>query len=187
MSRRAIIALLVGAAVALSGCGSGEGSSSQFEAQTEGIYLTIGGLTYQVQMSRYLNPGDVEDAEYLNGLPEGIPAQLPGDETWFGIWMRVKNYSEEPLTPTSSFTIVDTEENEFRPVPLDAGSNPFVYEPKELRHAQVLPTPDTAAATGPIQGALILFRLTTESLQNRPLKLHIEQGGSQTGIIDIDL
>ena len=53
------------------------------------------------------------------GLPDGIAPQLPGDETWFGVWMRVKNYSDETLTPTDEFTIVDTEENEFRPIPLD--------------------------------------------------------------------
>ena len=102
--------------------------------------------------------------------------------------MRVKNYSDETLTPTSTFTIVDTEENEFRPVPLDPAVNPFVYEPIELQHAQVLPTPDTAAASGPIQGSLILFRLKTDSLQNRPLKLLIEAGGGEEPyVIDLDL
>ena len=50
-------------------------------------------------MSRFLNPGDPEDKEYLHGLPEGVPAVLPGDEIWFGVWMRVKNYSDETLTP----------------------------------------------------------------------------------------
>jgi hypothetical protein len=184
MLRKLLLLTLVAAFFA--GCGNkGE---EHIEAETEGIYLVAGGLTYQVQMSRYLNPGDVEDAEYLNGLPEGIPAKLPGDETWFGVWMRVKNYSEEALTPTTNFTIVDTEENEFRPVPLDTSRNPFVFEPIELQHAQVLPAPDTAASSGTIQGSLILFRLTTDSLQNRPLKLHIEAGGGEEPrIIDLDL
>ena len=90
--------------------------------------------------------------------------------------MRVKNYSDETLTPTDEFMIVDTEGNESAPVPLDRATNPFVYEPIVLQHAQVLPTPDTAAASGPIQGSLILFRLKTDSLQNRPLELEIEQG-----------
>lgn len=175
---------LVLAAFALAACGNKEGIVK--EASTEGIHVDVGGLTYQVQMSRYLNPADVEDEEYLQGLPEGITPELPGDETWFGVWMRVKNYSDEPLTPTTSFTIVDTEENEYRPVPL-ADTNPFVYEATTLQHAQVLPTPDTAAASGPIQGALILFRLKTESLQNRPLVLEIEQGGDTPAEVDLDL
>jgi hypothetical protein len=156
-------------------------------AETEGVYVDVAGLTYQVQLSRFLNPGDVEDAQYLQGLPAGISPQLPGDEIWFGVWMRVKNYSDPTLTPTNEFVITDTEGNKYRPVPLDPKTNVFVYQPIALRHANVLPTPDTAAASGPIQGSLILFRLKTDSLQNRPLKLEIEQNGAETGEVDLDL
>jgi hypothetical protein len=183
MLRKLVLLVFVAAFVA--GCGDKEAIVTK--AETEGVYVDVGGLTYQVQLSRFLNPGDVEDRQYLQGLPEGIPAQLPGDEIWFGVWMRVKNYSEEALTPTNSFTIIDTEENEFRPVPLDVETNPFVYDPLKLQHSQVLPTPDSAASSGPIQGSLILFRLKTDSLQNRPLRLEIEQGGATTGEIDLDL
>jgi hypothetical protein len=179
------LVLLVFVAAFFAGCGDKEAVIT--EAETEGVYVDVGGLTYQVQMSRFLNPGDPEDKEYLHGLPEGVPAALPGDEIWFGVWMRVKNYSDETLLPTDSFRIVDTEEDEFRPVPLDSESNPFVYEPFELRHAQVLPAPDTAASSGPIQGSLILFRLKSDALGNRPLKLEIEKNGTTTGVIDLDL
>jgi len=183
MLRKLVLLVFVAAFVA--GCGNKESVITQ--AETEGVYVDVGGLTYQVQMSRFLNPGDIEDRQYLTGLPEGIPKELPGDEIWFGVWMRVKNYSDESLTPTDTFTIVDTEGDEFRPVPLDARTNPFVYEPIPLHHAHVLPTPDSAAASGPIQGSLILFRLKTATLQNRPLKLEIEQGADQTAEIDLDL
>jgi hypothetical protein len=184
MLRKILVA--VAAAALLAGCGNkGE---EHIEAETEGIYLTAGGLTYQVQISRFLNPGTVDDFEYLMGLPEGIERELPGDETWFGVWMRVKNYAEETLTPTTQFTIVDTEDTEYRPVPLDPARNPFVYEPVPLRHAEVLPLPNSANQSGPIQGSLILFRLRTESLQNRPLKLMIETGGDEEPrIVDLDL
>ena len=131
--------------------------------------------------------GCIEDKQYLMGLPDGIAPQLPGDETWFGVWMRVKNYSDASLTPTDTFRIEDTEGDEFRPIALDSAANPFVYEPILLHHAQVLPTPDTAAASGPIQGSLILFRLKVNSLQNRPLKLMIEKEGAESGEIDLDL
>ena len=63
----------------------------------------------------------------------------------------------------------------------------FVYDPILLQHAQVLPTPDTAASSGPIQGSLILFRLKTASLQNRPLKLFIEHEGVESAEVDLDL
>ena len=178
------LVLLVFAVAFIAGCGNKE--SVITEAETEGVYVDVGGLTYQVQLSRFLTPGDVEDKQYLEGLPTGTSPQLPGDEIWFGVWMRVKNYAGGPLTPTESFTIVDTEGNEFRPVPL-AASNPFIYEPIVLQQSQVLPTPDSAAASGPIQGSLILFRLKTDALQNRPLKLEIEQDGANTGEIDLDL
>ncbi len=180
LRRFVLIALL---ATAFAGCGVEE---YIHEAETEGIYVDVGNLVYQVQLSRFLNPGDVEDREYLMGLPTGTPAQPPGDEIWFGVWMRVKNYSDETLTPSDEFTIVDTEENEFRPIELD-DTNVFAYRPFPLGPDQVKPTPDSAAASGPIQGSLILFKLPTDSLQNRPLKLEIEQAGSETAEIDLDL
>jgi len=173
-------------ALALVAVGCGEKHDFVHQAETEGIYVDVGNLVYQVQMSRYLNPGDVEDREYLMGLPEGVAPELPGDETWFGVWMRVKNYTDETLTPATSFTIVDTDENAFRPVPL-ADTNVFAYRPVPLGPDEVKPKPDTAAASGPIQGSLLLYRLPTESLQNRPLRLEIEQGGSETAEIDLDL
>jgi hypothetical protein len=179
------LVLLVFVAAAFAGCGNKTAIIT--EAETEGVYVDVAGLTYQVQMSRYLNPGDPEDKEYLTGLPTGTDPVLPGDEIWFGVWMRVKNYSGGPLTPTDTFRIVDTEEDEFHPVEIDTEANPFAYRPVLLQHSQVLPTPDTAAASGPIQGSLILFRLTTDSLQNRPLKLEIEQEGAEPAEVDLDL
>jgi len=183
MLRKILLLTLVAALFA--GCGNK--TVEHIEAETEGIYLTAGGLTYQVQMSRFLNPGTIDDAQYLMGLPEGVDRQLPGDEIWFGIWMRVKNYSDETLTPTTNFTIVDTEDNEYRPVPL-AASNPFQYVPVPLQHSQLIPLPNSANQSGPIQGSLLLFRLKTDSLQNRPLKLYIEAGGGEEPrIVDLDL
>src|SRR3954447_12469353 len=96
------------ACLALAGCG--EKTDITTFAETEGIYLDVGNLVYQVQLSRYLNPADVEDREYLVGVPAD-EAQLTADEIWFGVWMRVKNYSDETLTPTTQFRITDTEKN----------------------------------------------------------------------------
>jgi hypothetical protein len=175
--------LIAVAALLLAGCGDKE-SDVKF-AETEGVTVTVAGLDYQVQLSRFLNPGSIDDDEYLMGLPGG--ATLPGgDEIWFGVWMRVKNYSGGTLTPTSTFTIKDTEGNEYHPVPLPA-TNVFRYAPQPLLQSQVLPVPNSAAASGPIQGSLILFRLKSDSLQNRPLELEIEQSGDQPATVDLDL
>jgi hypothetical protein len=183
MLRKLVLLVFVAAFVA--GCGNKTATISV--AETEGVYVDVGGLTYQVQMSRYLNPFDVEDKEYLRGLAVDVNPVLPKGKTWFGVWMRVKNYSDGPLKTSDSFKITDTEGNEFSPIHQDAATNPFVYEPLLLQHAQVLPPPDTAAASGVIQGSLILFQLTTDSLQNRPLTLEIEQPGAKPGEVDLDL
>jgi len=178
-----VLALAALAALALAGCG--DKTDYIRTADTEGVYVDVGNLVYQVQISRYLNPADVEDREYLVGVPPN-EATLAADELWFGVFMRVKNYSDETLKPTTQFFITDTEGNKFYPVPLPA-SNPFAYNPKPLGPDQVYPPPDSAAASGPIQGSLILFKLKTESIQNRPLVLHIEQPGQDGAEIDLDL
>ena len=178
---RRLLALATVVALALAGCG--DKHAYNHEAETEGEYVDVGNLVYQVQMSRFLNPGDREDREYLQGLPAGTPP-LAADETYFGVWMRVKNYTNETLQPTDDITIVDTEEQRYQPLPLD---NVFAYNPGPLGPDQVLPLPDTAAASGPIQGSLILYRLKDESISNRPLVLHIEQPGTEGSEISLDL
>jgi hypothetical protein len=177
-------AFVVAAVAALAFAGCGEKTDTIQFAETEGIYVDVGKLVYQVQLSRFLNPGDPEDKQYLVGVP---PNEQPtAGETWFGVFMRVKNYSDETLTPTTQFVIKDTEGAEYFPVKLPE-SNVFAYNPYPLGPDEVLPRPDTAAASGPIQGALILFKLKIASLQNRPLVLHIQQPGQDEAQIDLDL
>ncbi len=184
MRRLSLIVLL---ATGLLAAGCGNKQAVVHEADTEGVTVDVGSLQYQVQISRYLNPHDVEDKQYLAGLPEGTALDPGGSELWFGVWMRVKNYGPDTATPTTDFKITDTEKNEFEPVPQNAAVNPFVFVPVPLQHAQVLPGPETAAANGPIQGSLILFRLKSAAIQNRPLELHIAQGSEPESIVQLDL
>ena len=86
-------------------------------AETEGIYVSVDDLTYQVQISRILNPASAEDEAYLKGLPED--EEPAADEVWFGVFMRVENETDEELTAAEGFKIVDTQETEFEPVELD--------------------------------------------------------------------
>jgi hypothetical protein len=175
-------ALLV---LAAAGCGRGEGVRTT--AETEGLYLDIGGLKYQVQLSRYINPADPEDAEYLAGLPEST-AEPQSDETWFGVWVRVQNVSGETRRAADTWEIHDTQENVYRPIPIDREDNPFIYDAVDVPPDAVLPQPDTAAAQGPIQGLLLLFKLKTESLQNRPLELKFSHGAQgQVATYDLDV
>jgi hypothetical protein len=178
------LALLVTAALAAGGCATGH-SSIVKTAETEGIYLDLGGMKYQVQISRYMNPSDVEDRSYLAGLPTGV--EPTGKETWFGVFMRVENETDRPLPAAHDFEIVDTQENVYRPIPLDAKSNPFAYQGGEVGPRSILPLPDSAAGNTPIQGALVLFKVKVESLQNRPLELHIIGSGGDKATVALDV
>jgi hypothetical protein len=179
-----LIACLL-AALVLAGCGDKQ--SVVTSAETEGVTVELDGLKYQVQVSRYLNPNDQEDRYYLRGMPQGTALDPGKDNVWFAVFMRVKNEGGRTLTPTTSFTITDTQDNKFQPLPIDEKANPFLYVPVPIPHAGVLPEPETPAANGPIQGSLILFRIKTDSLQNRPLMLHIEGSAGAEATVDLDL
>src|SRR3954449_13044168 len=103
MRRRSMIALVAAAGLAAGGCGSADTRSV---AETEGLYVDVGPLSYQVQISRYLDPGDTEDKYYLAGLPAGT-AQAGNGDVWFGVFMRIKNSSKQTQTPASDFMIED--------------------------------------------------------------------------------
>jgi hypothetical protein len=183
MPRRLAVLVLAALALVAAGCGHEE----RTVGETEGIYLDVGGLKYQVQMSRYINPNDVEDREYLIGLPEST-APPDEDETWFGVWVRIQNESDEPLPAADTWEIHDTQDNIFRPIPVDTEINPFVFAPGDIPPATVWPLADSAAGQGPTQGMLLLFKVTTESLQNRPLELRFSAGPQgQVGTYDLDV
>jgi hypothetical protein len=185
MRRFSLIAVVCAAALLAAGCGD---KQSVVTNAAEGSTVMLGGLNYQVQLSRYLNPNDSEDAYYLRGLPQGTSLDPGKGSVWFAIWMRVKNPSPKPLTPVSTFTITDTQNNKFQPLPMDPKLNPFLYLPAPIPHAGLLPSPDTPASNvGPLAGALILFRLDVDSLQNRPLILHIEGPANTEAQVSLDL
>ena len=172
-------------ALLFAGCGNKE-EGGVTVADTEGIYLDIDNLKYQVQISRYLNPSDVEDKSYLTGLPQST-AQPGGDETWFGVFMRVQNTTDEPQTPSNDFKIVDTQDNVYRPVPMDTKINPFAYKADPIAGGSLLPEPDSAASENTIQGSLLLFKVKTDSLQNRPLELRFTGSDGTEGVVDLDV
>jgi hypothetical protein len=172
------------------GCGHDEDATTAIQqtAETEGLYLDVNGLKYQIQMSRYMNPNDVEDREYLVGLPEGSE-EPSADEIYFGVWVRVENTSEDETRPAASiWEIHDTQENVYRPLSIDTDLNPFAFAPVDVPPKTVIPRASTAAGQGPIQGLMLLFKIRNESFQNRPLELKFRNGGSgQEGTYDLDV
>ncbi|HUR85385.1 MAG TPA: hypothetical protein VMY78_08565 [Solirubrobacteraceae bacterium] len=173
----------------LAACGNHPDKTARtVHAENEGLYLDIGSLKYQVQVSRQLNPNDVQDRAYLAGIPED-QRELKSDEVWFGVFVRVQNENDQAIAPANDIKIVDTQEDEFRPLALDE-SNQFAYRSTQaIPPDDVLPLPDTPAYDTPIRGTMLLFKLTLTSLANRPLELEIEGTGTpaQTGIIDLDV
>lgn len=170
----------------LSACGKHPDETARVvQIESEGLYLNVGELKYQVQLSRQLNPDDTQDAPYLAGLPAD-QRELKANEVWFGVFMQVQNEAAEPMPPSGEIRIVDTQEETFRPLSLP-DSNEFAYRPSEpIAPGKVIPLRDTPGYDTPIRGALLLFKLTLTALDNRPLELIIDSP-SQTGIIDLDV
>jgi hypothetical protein len=155
-------------AAALTGCGV---ERDKTFAESEAIALEIGGLVYQVQISRQLNPGDAEDRGYLVDLAPNI-ANLTPAQTWFGVFIRSFNNSDRSLTSASRFEIVDTTDTVFKPTPLGP-KNVFAYRMRTLAPDDTIPPRNSAAIYGPTQGELLLFKLSLASLENRPLELRV--------------
>ena len=179
-----LLVVLAALAVVASGCGNKV--EVRTLGETEGTYIDIDELKYQIQISRYLNQNDVEDQAYLKGLPPGTE-QPAGDETWFGVFLRVQNETDKTIAPANDFEIVDTLENVYRPIPLDRESNVFAYQPDPIAPGSLIPEPDSVSSEGVIQGSLLLFKVKTSSLQNRPLEFKFRRGSGTQGTVDLDV
>lgn len=185
MSRRRTVFALLLIAFAVGGCANKE--AVVHEARTEGIYLDVGELDYQVQISRQLNPAIVPDDSYVKGIPDHL-AELDDDETWFVVFVRVQNQTKEAHPAAEDFEIIDTQEKVYRPIAIDTEANPFQYKPRVVPPGDLIPKPDSVAATNSAQGAMLLFKLTLESLGNRPLEFKITPpDGGQPAVVDLDV
>jgi hypothetical protein len=183
---RIVLGLLASvAALAVAGCGH----HRETVAENEGVYLDLGPMKYQVQISRWLNPTDPQDFEFFRGLPSGMTPALPADELWFGVFMRVENPSDRAQPMADRFVIEDTQGQKYEPVQLDQKTNPLVYRPGvDLPPVSIFPPRDTLGDQSFAQGGELLFKIKTSSNQNRPLVLHIsDTQGSFEGEVDLDV
>ncbi|MDP2711716.1 MAG: hypothetical protein Q8O56_10905 [Solirubrobacteraceae bacterium] len=172
----------------LAACGVHHDKSAPIQhIESEGFYLSLGDLKYQVQISRQLNPDDIQDRAFLNGVNPS-ERELGENEVWFGVFIQVENEADRPLRPSGEIEITDTQDEVFAPLALTE-ANAFAYRSTEaIPPGEILPLPDTPAYDTAIRGSLLLFKLTLESLDNRPLELKIESSTTrQTGIIDLDV
>lgn len=182
MRRLPTLAAVLTASLGLAACNAEEEVTL---AHTEGIQVTTGELTYQVQISRQLNPNDVEDQAYLRNV-SFADRRLADDEEWFAVFVRVKNDTDEAHEAADHFAIEDTTGEEYEPVDVDS---PFAYEPRVVEPEGEIPIPDSTAATSTTNGGLLLFKIERRSLENRPLELIIENPDdkSEHAVVDLDV
>jgi hypothetical protein len=179
------IASLLAMAVGVSACGKTNDPTS---AENNGVYVTAGPVTYQLQVSRQLNQYSTEDSQYVRGLPSGTPATLSPTQIWYAVFLWAKNQTRQAQTTSDNFDIVDTQGNHYYPVAINPSLNQYAWTPKRLGPNGIEPGPDTAASFGPTQGGLLLFKLNTSVYDNRPLMLQIKSpGGKVWASISLDL
>ena len=191
LRKPAFAALALIASLALGACGDSHTRVSTGtyagESGANAPYLNVGPLVYEVQLSRALNPADTEDASYLSGLTPFQREVGPGEE-WFAVFLQVYNESGQPHSAATSLTITDTQGNRYTPT-IPGEANQFAYRGGKVGSKGQIPVPNSVAASGPTQGALLLYKIKVQSLDNRPLELKIvdPEDSSQSATAELDV
>lgn len=162
--------------LALAACGLDESKSDI----REGEPVELGGLQYNVLFARYLNPDDVEDREYLVGQPAPAPDQL-----YLGVFVQVLNKDKENAqTIPPEWTLIDSQEEEY--FPLLSESSYALRLGGSVGPEDQVPALDSTAQVGPIQGSMVLFVISDETTEARPLELLIPgEDGPATVELDV--
>jgi hypothetical protein len=174
----ALVLLIALAVLGVAGCGNNDPGK---EAD-EGVPIVLGDLKYNVQETRFLNPSQPDDKEYLAG--QTLPT--PHGKSYLGVFLTIHNQGDAPVRiPTNAdLSVVDTTGAAYQSIP----SHTDFAAPlgSTLAPGGDIPGPGTAAANGPTQGALVLFLVDQNLSENRPPKLEINSQG-ETGEITLDL
>jgi hypothetical protein len=141
------------------------------ESGANAPYLDVGPLSYEVQLSRQLNPTNSEDSSYLKGLTPAARQLAPGQE-WFAVFLQVYNHTGQGLPAATAITVSDTQANTYVPVVPDQ-TNEYAFRGGLVPAKGQLPALDTTPALGPSQGSMLLYKIRVVSLDNRPLELKI--------------
>jgi len=178
-NKGALALVLLGALAVLGVAGCGNDLSKEAD---EGIPIQLGNLKLIVQETRFLNPSQPDDKEYLEG--QQVPA--PQGKSYLGVFLTIHNSGDSAArVPTNAqMSVVDTTGAAYASIP----SHTDFAAPlgSTLAGGADIPAPGTAAANGPTQGALVLFLVPEGISENRPLKLEIEAQG-ETGEITLDI
>ena len=161
----------------MTGCGKVEHKIGR-----EGQGIRVGGVTYNVYITRQLNPFDAEDSAYTQGEKADVPGYY-----FYGVFLTACNENDHGsrLMPTSNFAIRDSQGDRFMPLSLPK-TNIFAYRPKPLAKKSCVPPVGSIAATAPSSGALLIFKVPVVAVENRPLELQIQAGG-ESHRIELDI
>jgi hypothetical protein len=178
--RTGVLAVALSLAVALIGvAGCGEEETKHV---VEGEPLELGELSFNVQITRFLNPSDPEDRDYVVG--QQLPP--PEGQDYLGVFIEIENEGdEEARLPTAAdLSVVDTTGAAYEALESDS---PFAFDLGGTidAHSEV-PAADTPAASGPTQGSIVLFQVPSNIGDNRPLELEITHRG-EDGTIELDI
>jgi hypothetical protein len=167
-----VLASVAALAVGLSACGRVNNPSTE---ENDGVYVTAGPITYQLQVSRTLNPYATEDSQYIKGLPL-VDRSIAARQLWYGVFLWAKNQTKLTASTDNTFDILDTEGRHYYPLPVSPSLNGYAWTPETLSPGGIQPAPNTQASFGPTQGGLLLFKLNQTVYDNRPLILEIRGG-----------
>lgn len=150
------------------------------EPAREGLAIDIGGINYNVFITRQLNLAIPPDKAYYKG-----PPARPGNAL-YGVFLQACNISEdEDRVTTDDFKVEDNQGNEFEPIELP-DDNAFAYRSVKLQGEECIPEEGSVAQLGPTAGSMLLFDFPLENTENRPLEL-VVTGGGETKRFELDL
>jgi hypothetical protein len=177
--------LVLLAAIILSACGEHKEPGVD-EPAREGLAIDVGGVDYNVYLTRELNLKIPPDKAYYNGKPAKKGHAL------YGIFIRTCNEGTEPVTSAKNFTVEDNQGNEFEPIEVDE-DNAFAYKPRRLGEGDCIPEDGSVAQLGPTAASMLIFDFPLQNTENRPLELHIEgpydfaKGKRESKTVELDL
>ncbi len=174
-------------AVGLSACGDKVGTK-EIPAR-EGLAIDVGGVDYNIFITRELNLRIAPDKAYYKG-----PPAAPG-KVLYGVFVQAcNNNSKKPVhtAETRNFVVEDNQGNRYLPKELPK-DNAFAYQPTTLVNEQCEPQPGSVAQQGPTAGAMLLYEFPLQNTENRPLEMHIEgpynliKQSRESKIVELDL
>ncbi len=161
----AACALALTCGLAFSACGDEEPGVD--EPAREGLAIDVGGVDYNVFLTRELNLAIPPDKAYYER-----PA--PPGSALYGVFIQACNPGDDLKRTTANFKVEDNQGNEFEPIELPR-RNAFAYHPRVLGKDDCIPEAGSVAQLGPTAGSMLLFQFPLQVTENRPLELIIRR------------